>query len=112
MSVGESCRRGGACLRGCASELRRPPSAPRFEVRGKQYSPEEIGPGRWHVLCLAARAGRPASSRCGRRAATVLGGDDFDKRIVDWLRPRLAPRVQRPAVYAVRTQSSREWLEL
>ena len=25
------------------------------------------------------------SSRCGRPAARHLGGDDFDKRVVDWL---------------------------
>lgn len=38
--------------------------------------------------------------------------DELVGELLRTFRPRLAPRVERPAVYAVRDQGSREWLEL
>jgi hypothetical protein len=38
--------------------------------------------------------------------------DELVGELLRTFRPRLAPRVERPTVYAVRDQGSREWLEL
>jgi hypothetical protein len=38
--------------------------------------------------------------------------DELVGELLRTFRPRLAPRVVRPAVYAVRDRGAREWLEL
>lgn len=63
----------------------------------------------------------PPSSRSTRDLLVMRGtkpselgppAEELVGELLRTFRPRLAPRVQRPAVYAVRSQSSREWLEI
>ena len=63
----------------------------------------------------------PPASRSARGLLVMRGArpsdlgppaDELVGELLRTFRPRLAPRVERPAVYAVRDQGSREWLEL
>jgi hypothetical protein len=63
----------------------------------------------------------PPASRSARGLLVMRGarpsdlGSPVDELVGELLRtfrPRLAPRIERPAVYAVRDQGSRGWLEL
>ena len=83
----------------------------RADRRGARLRPREpqgqrdrrgLRPRRRHVRHLDPRARRRASSRCASTAGdTFLGGEDFDKRIIDWLLDGLPAR--RPGSTCART---------
>ncbi|HET6173924.1 MAG TPA: hypothetical protein VFD90_15035 [Gaiellales bacterium] len=62
----------------------------------------------WVPECTEFAFEREATTRLPIRA----GPDELVGELMRTFRPCLAPRFQRPAVYAVRNQGSREWLEL
>jgi hypothetical protein len=69
----------------------------------------------------AYASAQPPASRSARGLLVMRGAtpsdlgppaDELVGELLRTFRPRLAPRVERPAVYALRDQGSREWLEL
>jgi hypothetical protein len=74
------------------------------DVRGAYESAQPRPSSRSARGLLVMRGARP--SDLGPPADQLVG------ELLRTFRPGLAPRIERPAVYAVRDQGSREWLEL